>query len=115
MDHLESISAFLANAPPLEEFSIRRMVPQEAQLPMMHEAVALNPLLTPKTIPMGLTGQVLQHSRTLQRLDLTYWEIPFEASKAILDSCLLVCELSIMLDTPFSKLVSGAQPRRLPC
>lgn len=110
IDYLESLSAFLSNAPPLEEVVVSRMVPKEAQLPFMHNTVSMSPFLASKCIPMGLTAQLLKHADTLRKLDITYWEVPLEAVKAILDSCGRVRDLSLLLDAPFAKLVSVQRP-----
>ena len=91
--------------PSLEVLEIARSVPKEAQMPFNHDTIPINPLLAPKTIPKGLTGQILKHAKTLYCLDLSFWEIPLEAGKAILESGGSLSKLSIMLDAPFAKLV----------
>lgn len=106
MDHLQSLIPLIKAVSQLETFSVTRIVSPVAQLPYQHNKVYQAPLMALKALPDGFLSALFAHKSTLKTLELDFWTMSFERTKALLETCMQLQDLKLCFDAPFSRLVS---------
>lgn len=88
----------------LEIFHVGRLVRPYAgdQLDQSHLPIAMQP----KPLPEGFLANLMKHKGTLRSLHLDFWELSYDRLRTIFEVLPNVLALQVLLDAPFSKLVS---------